>query len=413
MARKPIEPDAGLFRHGNRWWRWLRFPLSGNRQRVSLGTDDTLLANRVSRCLLELCESRPQWDLLALVEAGSLKPGLLYDHYAAGELSALRQRLTQAAADASDTDLDPLVMRWVTDHLPLTPAGPGQRMDYLRQVRALIPAGVPFPASRFNEETIKATLLGLKDKRSGELLSSSTRRRYVVAWQLFYRWAKKQAKGFPANPFEDADWLPANGAARGMHWEHQRRLDVLGFMTGEARALCALVLGSGMELGALEALQRLHVGSDRRVVAPGSKNEYRAERSIIVDAWAWAIFYPWFEAQPALPASKVLTIGEHRLREAFYTAQVRAGLVEKAPKSENYKPLWKRVHVHTLHDARHTYAINRLLGLDGEPRQSMKFVSHQLGHADEQMLIRIYNKTNAADRLRLIELAEAQQRREA
>jgi hypothetical protein len=29
------------------------------------------------------------------------------------------------------------------------------------------------------------------------------------------------------------------------------------------------------------------------------------------------------------------------------------------------------------------------------------------------MLIRIYNKTNAAERLRLIELAEAQQRREA
>lgn len=411
MARKPLVPDTGLYKHGSRWWRWLRLP-SGKRQRVSLGTDDTELANRVSRCLLELCDSRPQWDLLAALESRATDAMQLYNHYAAGETAALRTRLTASAA-ADDTDLDPLVTVWYTDHLPLTEAGAGQRDDYLRQVRALIPAGAPFPASRFTEDTLKAALLTLRDKRSGELLSSSTRRRYYVAWKLFYRWARKKATGFGESPFEDADWVPANGASRTTYWEHARRLEVLGYMTGEARAAAALVLGSGMELGALLALERSHVGADRRVVAPGSKTEYRENRLVLVDEWAWAIFLPWYNSSHPQDGQRVFSIGEHALREAFYAAQVKAGLVKEPPKSGNYKKLWRREHVHTIHDCRHTYALNRLLGLDGEPRQSMKFVSHQLGHADEQMLIRIYNKTNAADRLRLIELAEAQQRREA
>jgi integrase len=48
-----------------------------------------------------------------------------------------------------------------------------------------------------------------------------------------------------------------------------------------------------------------------------------------------------------------------------------------------------------------------LLGLDGEPRQSAKYCSMQLGHADEQMVMKIYSKANLDQRLRMIELAEA------
>jgi integrase len=94
---------------------------------------------------------------------------------------------------------------------------------------------------------------------------------------------------------------------------------------------------------------------------------------------------------------------------------VKAELVAEPAKSERTgKRLWGEVDgLHTVHDARHTYCYVRMLGDDGEPRQDIKFCSAQLGHADEQMVMRIYNKTNLAQRLRLLELKEARKGRAA
>jgi len=141
----------------------------------------------------------------------------------------------------------------------------------------------------------------------------------------------------------------------------------------------------------------------RTLVAPGTKNATRRDRTIICDAWAGRIFDPPF----GFPTAPVFHLTDNELRTAFYEAQVAAGLIAEPPRSANGKKLWEQVRPHRIHDARHTYAITRLLGTDGEPKRTMKFIAHQLGHADETMLSRVYAKANVEARhdLALAEIA--------
>jgi integrase len=218
------------------------------------------------------------------------------------------------------------------------------------------------------------------------------------------------------DPFDDTAWLPNNGSPRSTFYEHDQVKHVLDQLEGEDKAAVALIFGSGIELGALLAMKRAHVGSDseRTIVAPGTKNEFREERTIFVDEWAWKIFYPHAKSiiSPRAPLwSYNPGTGGKDLRETFYWAQVRAGLIDEPAKNpKTGKLLWGQVKPHTLHDARHSYCINRSLGLDGEEPQDAAFCANQLGHADEQMVLKIYKKANVKERLRLIQLRRSQQR---
>jgi hypothetical protein len=94
------------------------------------------------------------------------------------------------------------------------------------------------------------------------------------------------------------------------------------------------------------------------------------------------------------------------LREIFYRAQVSAGLCEEPPLSEKGYPLWDSVDVHTIHDCRHSFAIYRALGLDGEQVRDNNHIAEQLGHANEVMAARISNSLTAARRRQLLAEAE-------
>lgn len=406
MARE-IKRERGLYKNGNLWWVRVRGPISRTVRPRSTGYAELRDANRVARKLEELADERTLWDWLEKIVTGCVELRRVYDHAAAGSLHVLRAELEQAATVAQDEDVEPWVKRWAEEHLELQSISTLQKWDYVRQVRALVPAGVALPRSAFTEDYVKATLLGLKDGRSGKPVSSSTRRRYLVAWELFYRYARKRVP-LTVNPFEDVeDWRPANGSPRSTFWDHDTRVKVLDRMTGQARAAMALVLGTGIELGALLALTYADIGKDRTIVAHGSKNAAREDRTVFVDKWAWKIVKQYVGEVLGLPSAPVFSIGEAVIRDEFYWAQVAQGLIAKPATSASYKLLWNPVKPHTIHDARHTYVVNRLLGLDGEPKQDLKYCATQLGHADEQMVMKIYGKANIRERLRLIEIGEA------
>ena len=395
-----IERAKGLYKNGSRWWmRVLGEPRS-------TGTTDLVLANRIAAMVVEMSDSigvPREW--IEKVAAGDVSLAELYAHRAAGTLHELKAKLDAAVAGERDPNIEPFVAKWASEHLPNVDISDRMRRTYVKQVRALIPEGHRFRASQFNEETLKKALRSLAKPRSGEPLTGSAKRRYVAAWRLFWRYVRKHVKGLD-NPFDDADWLPANGAPRMRWWDHDTRLAVLAKLDGEAKVAMTLVLGSGMELGALYAMQGRHVNRDRTVVAPGTKNSYRRDRTIFVDRWAWDAVAEY--AKGKRPSEPLFTIPEKALRLAFYEAQVAAGLIEQPTDKDGAgKWRWKLVDPHTIHDCRHTYCINRLLGMDGEPRQSLKFCAMQLGHADEQMVMKIYSKANIDERLRMIELAEA------
>jgi integrase len=229
-------------------------------------------------------------------------------------------------------------------------------------------------------------------------VTDSARRRYAAAWRLCVTFLRRRVSEL-ADPFSFAgEWLPRNGASRTTWWAHAQTLTVLDRMPGEPRRAMALIYGTGMELGALRNLKHSHILADRTITANGTKNDYRRGRTVICDAWAWAIFNEG--RAPGFPTMPIFTATDHEIRNAFYTAQVDAQFISAPKRSRTTsKRLWGDVAgLHHIHDARHSFAVVRLLGLDGEPKLTMKFVAANLGHSDETMTMRIYSKAGVAQR---------------
>lgn len=422
MARTPKVETLlpGLYHNGARIWvRTVRAPGTQVSKPLSTGTTDVARANRIKRWLDDAQDQPKLHEWLALAVAGEVTLDRLYTHAAAGTLADLRKQLETSKAAEKDADLRPWVDEWVKTRLAESDVDETTRGNYERQVRFFIPSETPLPKSKFTEDYVEARLAELKGARHDRnaKASSGTRRRYLVALQQFVRYARRKVP-LDFNPLEnaeEADWWPKNGSARSTHWEHDRVLKVLSHMAGDEREAMALIFGSGIELGALLDLKGAHIGKtldDGRgtIVAPGSKNEFREDRTIFVDAWAWKIFEP--RTRLLMPKASVFNYnvanGGKELRDAFYAAQVAAGLIERpATNPKTRKLLWGRVKPHTIHDARHSYAVNRSLGLDGEEPQDASFIANQLGHADETMVLRVYKKANVKERLRLIQQQQA------
>lgn len=429
MARKVSTPAPGLFKNGARWWLRVGAPALAETTRVSTGTKDVVRANAILAMRDALQGNQANWEWLRLAATGELPLDTIYAHYAAGTLHQLREERAAVAAALAEPDLDGWVTTWAREHLDTLDIEEKSRVEYERQVRFFIPAGVVFPKSDFTEDFIKAKLATLKGARHDRAAkaSSSTKRRYVAALRLFIKYALKRVP-LDADPLAGADWLPANGKPREVVWAFDTVMAVLsklgdGHVTEELAAV-ALVLGSGLELGALLDQKEQHVGSDaeRTIIAPGGhtsvsgsdrKTGFRNERTLFVDEWAWTIFKAWHDAQPEKAPKEPLwswntASAGKMLRATFYRAQVAAGLIEEPPVNKSTrKERWSVVGPHTIHDARHTWAVNRSLGLDGEERQDLSFLASNLGHADEQMVMKIYKKQNVKNRLAFLKLRGA------
>lgn len=422
---KTITAAQGLYlRSGTYWMRTVRSRTTGAKTAASTGTGDVARANRVVGFVADLSENRDQWDILDSIVAD---PKLLkdaYDAHARGALNTLRLSLSAKVAIKQDADLSPLVKKWYDERL-MTNKKIHQltRDTYLRQVRRVIPEKVRFPASTFTDKTLIKALDELRDRRTGQPLGESAKRRYYVALQLFYQYARKEVT-MPESPF-DKQWRPENDEARAQFMKPKTVRALLDRMSGEYRVAMTMFFGSGIELGMLSGLKAQDVSSapanekdgDERwlMTGPNGKNTTRENRLVYVDAWAW----PTIAAYRAnmLPGARLFTgtaSWKRMLRHAFYTAQVDAGLIA-APKVSAYndrptsavnRTLWGDVDgKHTLHDARHTWSITRILGLDGEPTKSYKYCSDNLGHVNEMMLITVYAKMDARTRL-LVKEAE-------
>jgi integrase len=397
---------------------------------LSTGTTDTSRANAIAAMVRDFHDSRNQWEWLDLAVAGKVTLDKLYTHHANGSLDELRAQRDAAEKAAADADLSAWVGRWAeTDRvhgLLSLPLRPRTRDAYVTHVRWFLPADKVTPMTSFTEAYVKQRLSELPPKRKDGVVASATQRRYLISLQqfLFYLAPRVQLPEHPlANAWGRRGWAPKNGKPRMTVYEHDKVLAVLDQLDGEYRAAVALVFGSGIELSALVAMHGADVGSDaeRTIVAHGTKNGAREDRTIFVDEWAWRIFAP--HAKTILPRGRVWSAPEPKpgtppdwpaLRSAFYWAQVRAGYVAEPPVDEDSgKRQWGRVNPHRIHDARHSYAVNRSLGLDGEPPQGLDYLVQQLGHVDETMLARIYKKQTLAQRGERLKLQRTQQAAQA
>lgn len=400
---------TGLYRRGAVWWIALvRSPIEPARYKpLSTGTDSDALACRIRDMVKEWrqdgSKKQHEWLHRAVTEPRLVKLLDLYNASKRDGLEAFARSIDAAVVLKNDSDLRDWADRWLKDVMPkrVTKSGVAlsdlQQKDYARQLRAFVPADKPLPCAKFTEEYLTTTLTALD-------VGQNTMRNYATPLRLFIRWARRKGAPLVGDPFEfSQEWLPSPSKPRNKVWNHAERVAVLDQMTGAAKAAVALMLGTGMELSAVLRLRGKDVSHDgsRTAFADGRKTAYRT-RYVTVDAWAWEIFLK--HAPKAVGTAKVFPWAGRgsALRKAFYRAQVRAGVCEKPPVSDQGYEEWTKVDIHTLHDCRHTYAVCRGYGLDGEAKQDTDYIANQLGHANAEMATRVYKNLSAARRRQLL-----------
>lgn len=325
----------------------------GRRYIRSLGT-----RNKREAVLIETfcarCRERRDWRTLDAIIAGTISAGDAYFASIDGTLPELLDAKAEAAAIAAEPDLDALVNEWK----PLA-----RSAVYVRQVRAMIPEGTRYPVADFTRSAISKHLASLT-------CSEPTKNRHRVALSQFARWLVERDY-LHSNPVRDVRGFRENDPRMVFYSREERRRVVSKSLPLHAIAE-AFMWGAGLEVSAVLGLRREDVNlSTREVVARGQKTRWRTRVVRVTDDDAWAIIRQFLVPSHHLPASPLFQdLTERRLLESHQKACELA-----------------RVPASTLHDWRHTYAVQALK--DGLPAQTVK---RQLGHSPHStMLERVYS----------------------
>lgn len=313
----------------------------GDSVRVSTGTSAEEVARDVKKMLRELKANR-EWQILGGIVAKQVKLPDVYDAWKAGNLDEITDTL-------DDIDIEPLVAEWAKH----------ANAKYVTQVRRLISEGQRFPASRFRRKTISVFLAGLP-------VSGSTRNRYKAALSVFAKWLVER-EVLETNPVRDVKSAKPNPARMvWLSWKDAKRL--IASLPKPYRALEALMAGTGLEWSAIANTKRSDVDVEaRKIHAQGTKNTHRNRVVRVTEDWAWTEFHAHLKTLH--PNSPLFELSQDYALDVHQAASKALGL----PAS-------------TLHDWRHTYAVNWLKA--GGKAAPLK---RQLGHAPNSTVVeRVY-----------------------
>ncbi len=304
----------------------------GSSIRTSTGTVSEVVAKEVRQMLRDMKAAR-EWRILDAIVAKRFTLRDVFDAHR-------QNRLSELLTELDDADLDPLVSEWERS---------GANERYVFHVRRLIPEGVRCPASRFRRKTISVFLASLP-------VSGSTKNRHKASLSVFAKWLVER-EVIESNPVRDVKSSKPNPAR--MVWlsrrDAKRLVDALPL---PYKALEALMAGTGMEWAAIEKTTRADVDvKTRKIHAKGSKTAYRNRIVRVTEDWTWPIIQKHLKT--LLPDAPLFTVSHKDALNQHHEAGEALGL----PYS-------------TLHDWRHTYAVNCLK--DGMAPAAVK---KQLGHA--------------------------------
>jgi integrase len=353
------------------WYVTLKTPTGEVRR--SAETRDRATAKAIERTIRTL-ESRREWELLNAVVDKTITVGELFDAATRNDLQGLRRRL-------DDVDLEPHVAQWelwLADRVR-----PDTAAHYSAHLRTLIPAGKPFLRSAFTAPVVTnwmASRTRLPQKRKPgrskprrtpdaqpRPISGATRRKYLAAVQSFAKYLVS-AGVLTTNPTRDVQAPPpSKPRVVEIHLANVKRI----FETAlpPFRALFALLYGAGIEISAALACVETDVDTKRREIRARGTKAHTRDRVVRVAEWAW----PFIKAH-----IDTLTPGERLFRGID---RWQAGEVH----TETLRILG--LPHHRLHDARHFYAVRAVRA--GTPYE---LVARQLGHADVQMVSRVYGR---------------------
>lgn len=308
---------------------------------LTTGTPDRVTAGHVV-AFVKVMKARRRWDVIDALLAKRVALPLAYDAYETGTLDTLLREL-------SSPDLDPLVTEW-SKHA---------NAKYVKQVRTLVRSSERFAASDFTRTRISVHLANLR-------CSGSTKNRYRAALSVFCGWLVERGH-LGHNPVREVRAAKSNPAREAYH-EREDAQTLVKNLPAPFNAIEAF-MANGLERQVIARLSRKDVNLDRLTIdAHGSKTPHRNRVVRITEAWT----VPFIRAHLAtlMPNAPVLTV---RLDRVLDTHK-RACKALKIP-------------VTTLHDWRHTYAVNSLR--DGMMAET---VARQLGHRDAGLVHKIYGR---------------------
>jgi site-specific recombinase XerD len=286
--------------------------------------------------------------------SGSLGVGSLYDSWRHGDeaLSALKTRL-------ADIDIEALIPQWRA--WATRNASEKTVAKYERQLRTLMPSGLPFLRSQFSRKELSIALSQLPT-------SGSTARRYHAAWSSFGNYLV-EVEAIDFNPLRSVRAPRANGPKE-LYLELADVVRLIEAQKQPFRALAALREGAGVEISAALRTRRRDVNdAEHTVHAHGSKNAWR-DRVVLVQDFAWADLFA-------------------ACRGKLPDALLFEGITEEAARAEHRRAI-KALGLnprYTMHDVRHSYAVRGMR--DGiEPQ----VIANNLGHRDASLVLRIYGK---------------------
>lgn len=281
----------------------------------------------------------------------------------------LRHDPDQILSLTSVRDIEPYVAKWVEEK-SRSRKGAASATAYEQQVRNLIPLSAPFPASRFTAAELRKHLRALD-------VQDPTRNRHKAAFSSFADYLVDEGV-LERNPVRDIKgW--SEGAGRTEYYTLDEARRVMEKMPQLAhRAAFALAVGAGLEWQVLYRLRVRDLALDLaqpRVWADGGKTAWRRRMCRII--WPWCLvpvrehivlmlpdapLFPWSCDKPILKA------------------------IEEAAKAAKLPRL-------TLHDQRHTHAVNML-----QEGYKPQVVAHQLGHRDTTLVWKRYGRYVVDDR---------------
>lgn len=365
-----------MFRRGEVWY----FRLETRSRSIirSTGLTQKVLARAVAETAKHYGPTGLRdWLLIDAMADGRLTPVELHEAHEAGkaEVDALRARLAPGpvVAPAADPDLTESIDGWL--ELAAANANPFTLARYRTHLRRLMPEGQPFLRSHLTKKAVEAWYAALTvtsthadvTQRTTKRATRGTQRKYLAALSSFCAYLVKQDV-LEANPVLSIEW-PSAGTPRCRYIE-LAEIEALVAAQPEPWATFSLLLhATGMEVSVAAGLHARDFDfSNRGIHARGTKASAR-DRVVFVAKWAWPRIAKL--VQGLAPGDRVFPhVDRWRSRDAHNAACEKIGLT-------NYRQ----------HDARHTYAVRAI-----KAGASFEHVALQLGHADTQMVVKVYGR---------------------
>ncbi len=320
----------------------------------STGTHAPGLAASMARMMDDLGPTgRRAWHFLDAVNDGRLAVATLHDAWIAGAAA-----LEALGAELNDVDAQEAIPGWLKflrDHV-----APDTIQHYGTHVRTFIPKDARFPVSKIGRVELSRWLNSLE-------CSSSTKRKYRAAMSSFCNYLMGMGL-LAANPVLQVK-PPKAGAARMRYLDNSQVVQLVEAQPEPFRTISALMHATGMEISAVLRVTRGDLDTKEWMVrAHGTKTASRDRQAYVLE---WARPYLSRHVAALLPGALLFP------NVTRWAPSVSHSKARKSLGIDDY----------SLRDSRHTFAVEMVKA--GIPAE---FIARQLGHADTQMVNKVYSR---------------------